>query len=56
MRTGRPKLPVKARKDVNIIVRVKIEEKQELEAAAESRGQKFSQWVREALINAARKK
>lgn len=55
MKTGRPKLPKESRKLQITGVRLRQEERKKVELAAQQKGQKLSNWMRETLISTADK-
>lgn len=54
-RPGRPKLAARERSQAIVAIRFKPEEKRELEAAAKAADLSLSTWVRQQLIESARK-
>jgi uncharacterized protein (DUF1778 family) len=52
---GRPRKPIDEQLTERIEVRASVEEKRQLETAAELAGVKLSDWIRDALAKAAAK-
>jgi hypothetical protein len=52
-RPGRPKLPKAERLSSTVIVRMSNAERKVIDAAADSAGEKLSEWIRATLIGAA---
>jgi hypothetical protein len=53
---GRPEVPDNEKLSQIVQFRMTAEERQRCEAAAEKAGQKFSAWIRDRLLRAAKRK
>ena len=54
-RRGRPPLEHHERRDADLHIRFKAEERDELDGAAERAGLTLSEWVRQVVLRAARR-